>query len=160
MMNERTKPLAEQFEQANEDLIATLATCDATAWRAACPDTGWRVGVQADHIAAVEAFVTDRLGRIAGGETIEPLPMALIERENDRRAEQAANITPEEAIAQLRAQGEAAVRLIRSLSADQLARTGQIVAELPAQSVEQWFTGLSIGEIERHGGCIREATNR
>jgi uncharacterized damage-inducible protein DinB len=157
-MSDRTQALAQQFERANETLIASLAASDDAAWRATCPDTGWHVGVQADHIAAVEAFVTDRLGRIAGGENVEPIPMAAIERENDRRAEQAANITQDEAIARLREQGTAAVRLIRSLSDEQLARTGQIVAELPAQSVEQWIVALSIGEIERHGGCIRQAT--
>jgi hypothetical protein len=158
-MHDRSRALADQFERANEALIATLAACDTAAWRAACPDTGWRVGVQADHIAAVEAFLTDRLGRIATGAAADPLPMAVIERENDRRAAQAADIARAEAIAQLREQGAAARRLIRTLSAEQLARTGRIVAERPSQSVEAWIVGLSIGEIERHGGCIRQATN-
>jgi uncharacterized damage-inducible protein DinB len=157
-MSDRALALADQFEQANTALIAALTTCDTAAWQAACPDTGWPVGVQADHIAAVEAFLTDRLGRIANGEAIDPLPLALIERENDRRAAQAANITPDQAIAQLREQGAAAIHLIRSLSLDQLARTGQIVAEQPTQSVEAWIIGLSIGEIERHGDSILQAT--
>ncbi len=114
--------------------------------------------MHADHIAAVQAFLTDRLGRIANGETVEPLPMAIIDRENDRRAAQAANITQDQAIAQLREQGTAAIHLIRSLSLEQLARTGQIVTEHPAQTIEAWIAYLSIGEIERLGDSIFQAT--
>jgi len=48
-------------------------------------------------------------------------------------------------------------QLIRGLSDEQLARTGKIVAEVPAQSVAGWIAYLSIGEIDRHGGRLREA---
>ena len=101
--------------------------------------------------------MTEYVGRLARGEQVEPVPIAAINRENDRRAAQAASIDREEAIRQLRQQGGAAVRLISGLTDEQLGRTGQIVAEVPARSVAEWVEYLSIGEIERHGGCIRQA---
>ena len=156
-MSDQARALADRFEQTNATLIATLAGCDDDAWRATCPDTGWSVAVQADHIAAAEDFVTEYIGRLARGEQVEPVPIAVINRENDCRAVQAAGIDGAGAITQLRQQGGAAVRLIGSLTDEQLGRTGQIVAEVPARSVAEWVEYLSIGELERHGGCIRQA---
>jgi hypothetical protein len=83
--------------------------------------------------------------------------MAVIEQANEQRAGQRAGVSRDEAIAQLRENGAAMAQMIRGLSDEQLARTGQIVAEVPARSVEQWIAYLSIGEIERHGGRLREA---
>jgi hypothetical protein len=156
-MSDHARALADRFEQVNAALITTLAGCDDAAWRATCPDTGWSIAVQADHIAAAEGFVTEYVGRLARGEQVEPVPIAAINRENDRRAAQAAGIDREGAITQLRQQGGAAVQLIGNLTDEQLGRTGQIVAEVPARSVAEWVEYLSIGEIERHGGCIRQA---
>jgi len=156
-MSERAQALAARFERASGELIAAIEGCDGNAWRATCSDTGWSVAVQADHIAAAEAFVTDYVGRIARGEAVEPVPMAAINQGNDQRAAQAASADQAAVVAQLRQETTTATRLIRDLSDEQLGRTGQIVAELPAQSVAAWIESLSIGEIERHGGCLRQA---
>ena len=113
--------------------------------------------MQSDHLGAGQAFIADRIGRIARGEADAPLPMATIERANEDRAAQRAGVGRDEAIAQLRENGAAMARLIRGLSDEQLARTGKVVEEVPAQSVEGWIDFLSLGEIERHGGRLREA---
>ena len=156
-MSERAQALAERFERANEELIATIAGCADDHWRASCSDTGWAVGVQADHLGVGQAFIAERIEGIARGEAAPPVPMATIEQINDQRAGQAADIGKEEAIALLRQNGAAMAGMIRGLDEEQLGRTGQIVAELPVLSVERWIENLAIGELERHGGCIRQA---
>lgn len=156
-MSERAQALATRFERASEELVAAVAGCGGDAWRAPCADTGWSVGVQADHIVAAEAFTTDYVGRLARGEVVEPVPMAAINQGNDQRAAQAASADQAAVVGQLRREMAAAAGLIRGLSDEQLGRTGQIVAEVPAQSVAEWIEYLSIGEIERHGGCLRQA---
>ncbi len=156
-MSERARALAERYERANEELIATIAGCADDHWRASCSDTGWAVGVQADHLGVAQAVIAEHIGAIARGEPLPPLPMAVINQANDQRAGQAAEISKEEAIALLRQNGAAMAEMIRGLDEEQLGRSGQIVAELPAHSVEQWIEYLAIGELERHGGCIRQA---
>ncbi len=156
-MSERARELAERFERANEELIATIEGCADDRWRASCSDTGWAVGVQADHLGVGQAFIAERIAGIARGEALSPLPMAAIEQANDQRAGQATRIDKEEAVALLRQNGAAMARMIRGLDDEQLGRTGRIIAELPEQSVERWIEYLAIGELERHGGCIREA---
>ena len=156
-MSSRAQELAAQFERANEELIAAIGRCSDERWTARCADTGWTAAVQADHLGAVHAFPTDYIGRIARGEEVAPLPIAVIEQENEKRAARQANVSREEAIALLQENGATMAALIRGLSDEQLARTGTIVTELPVQSVEQWITMLAIGEVERHGGALREA---
>ena len=157
MASERARALAEQFERVNDDLIATVERCTAEQWRATCADTGWSVAVQADHLANGEAFIAERVGQIARGEAAPPLPLATIEQANEQRAAQAADVGRDEVIAMLRRNGATAAQMIRDLDEEQLGRTGQIVVELPVWSVEQWIENLSIGELERHGGAIRQA---
>ena len=156
-MSERARALAERFERANEELIGMVAGCDDAGWRSACPDTGWRVAIQADHLAVGETWVADMVGKIARGEAVQPLPIATIEQANEQRAAQVANTTREEVIALLRQNGAAAAQIYRGLDDAQLGRTGQIVAELPSKTAEEWIEFLGIGELERHGGCIRQA---
>ncbi len=156
-MSERARALAERFERANEDLIATVAGCDEAGWRARCPDTGWNVAIQADHLADGEAYIADILGRMARGEAVQPLPMAAIEQANEQRAAQMADTTRDDVVALLRRNGAAAAAAYRGLDDAQLGRTGQFVAELPAKTVEEWVEFLAIGELERHGGAILQA---
>jgi len=159
-MSAKAEGLAGRFERANEGLIATVAGCDDAGWRSACPDTGWRVAIQADHLAAGEAAIADVLGKMARGEAVQPLPMAAIEQANEQRAARVANTTRDEVVALLRRNGADAAATYRGLSDEQLGRTGQFVAELPAKTVEEWVEYLAIGELERHGGCIRQALGR
>ena len=156
-MGARAQELAEQFERANAELIAAIGRCGDDRWGACCADTGWTAAVQADHLGAGQAFIADRIGRIARGEAEAPLPIAAIEQANERRAAERAGGSRDEASAQLRENGAAMAQMIRGLSDEQLARSGKIVAELPSHSVEGWIAYLSIGEIERHGGRLREA---
>ena len=156
-MSERARALAERFERANEGLIATVEGCDEAGWRAACPDTGWTTAIQADHLAAGEASIAEALGKMARGEAVRPLPIATIEQANEQRAAQVANTTRDEVVALLRRNGAAAAQVYRGLDDEQLGRSGQFVAELPARTVAEWVEFLAIGELERHGGAIRQA---
>lgn len=156
-MSARAQELAQQFERANEELIAAIDRCGEEGWRARCADTGWTAAVQADHLGAGQAFIAYRIGQLAQGEDTPPLPLAAIEQDNDQRAGQQAGVDKDKAVALLRENGATMAAMIRGLSDEQLARTGQIVVEMPSHSVGQWVQALPIGEIERHGGRLREA---
>lgn len=156
-MSARAQVLAEQFERANEELLAAIGRYGDEGWGARCADTGWTAAVQADHLGAGQAFIAERIGMLARGASSPPVPMAAIDAGNAQRSAQAAGVGKEEAIALLRRNGAAMAALIRGLSDAQLARTGQIVVEMPTWSVEQWVQNLAIGEIARHGGRLREA---
>jgi hypothetical protein len=152
--------LAERFEQANDELIASIASCTEEQWQATCPDTGWSIAVQAHHLAELRGPTIDWVGGIARGEDVPVLPMAAIDAANARHLREATGCQRDPVVAQLRESGAAVTQLLCSLGDQQLARTGQIVAELPAQSAAAWAEYLFVGEVERHGSAIKQALGR
>ena len=51
-MGGRAEGLAKRFEQANDDVIATVQNCSDEQWRKTCPGEQWSVGVTAHHIGS------------------------------------------------------------------------------------------------------------
>ncbi len=156
-MSAQAQALAERFERELAALIEAVEACQDEQLAGRCADTGWAGLVQVDHLAAAEAFVTDRLQAIVAGHRAPPLPRATIEAANDQRALEAATVSKEAALAALRENGARTADFIRGLSDEQLERRGEIVVELGEKSVREWIEVLSIGEIERHGGALRQA---
>ncbi|MGI8855427.1 MAG: cupin domain-containing protein [Thermomicrobiales bacterium] len=152
----RARALAWRFQQANEQLIATIAACTPEQWRAICADTGWTVGVQAHHIAVGEAALADVAQGVASGHPHPPMPPGKLDEMNARHAEEFANVTIAETVALLRDHGALATETYRSLSDAQLALT-TLLAEGYTVSVADLIERHAIGEIERHGEQIRSA---
>lgn len=156
-MGTRAETLADQYTQMNDDLIATVEGCSGEQWAAKCPDTGWSAGVQAHHIAAGQPFIAQFVGKIANGEQITPVTMEMIDQGNAKHAEQFANVSKDEVLTALRANGEQVGGWLRSLSDEQLDRQGTLLAGTPESSVEGMIRFLAFGEIERHGATLRQA---
>lgn len=152
----RARALAWRFVQAHDTLVATIEGCTPGAWRAICADTGWTVGVQAHHIAVNEAAIADVVRGVAEGHPHPPMPPGMLDEINARHAEEFANVTKEETIALLRANGPAAAATYRGLSDAQLALMTTL-AEGYTLSVADVIERLAIGEIEQHGEYLRRA---
>lgn len=76
---------------------------------------------------------------------------------NAQHAAAYADVAKDEVVAELRRNGVAAAAWIRSLSEAQRERTGAGAVGVPAFSVAQLIQYGMMGEMERHGGSLREA---
>jgi uncharacterized damage-inducible protein DinB len=156
-MSERAEALASQFERMNDDLIATVERCPDAQWSAKCADTGWTANVQAHHIAAARAGLIQVLGAVAGGEKTLNMDSATLDRINAKHAQEYANVSRETVVADLHTSGAAAADWIRGLSDEQLDRKATFQSGAPEASLEQLVQFAFLGEIERHGGNLRQA---
>src|SRR4051812_27399169 len=108
--------LATQFEQANDELIATVERCPEARWRARCEPEGWTVAATAHHVAAAHPVIAEWVHVVATGLPESPMTTAMIHEENARQAARYAACTKEETLALLRREGLAAAQLVRGLT--------------------------------------------
>ncbi|MFI5008499.1 MAG: DinB family protein [Solirubrobacterales bacterium] len=154
-MSERARTLAQQLEQANHDLIATIEGLSDAQWHAKTPGDGRSVGVVAHHVATSHKTVAGLAGAIAHGQAVPNITMDMIHHGNAAHAAQHAHCTKAETLALLRQNGAAAVASVRAFGDAELDRT----AALPmgtvsvAQVVERVLTGHAVD----HHSTIRRA---
>jgi len=154
-MSERARTLAQQFEQANHELIATVERLSDAQWRTKTPGDGRSVGVVAHHVAEGHKTIAGLAGTIAHGQPVPALTMDMIHQGNAAHAAQHANCTKAEALALLRQNGAAAVATVRGLGEAELDRTATL--PLGAMSAAQVIERILIGHVQDHHGSIRKA---
>jgi hypothetical protein len=152
----RAQALAQQFEQANQEVITVVERCGVERWQAICAAEEWPVAVVAHHIASVTEVVTGWVQALAGGQGAPSVTMAEIDEMNRQHAEQYAGCTRAEALELLVHSGSAASAVVRALDDAALERSapfplfgGQVL------SVEQLITLILISHPRGHLESIR-----
>lgn len=151
-MSERARGLADQFEQANRDLIKTVEGLSEAQWRTKTAGEGWSVAVVAHHVAGGHQGIAGFVTKIANGEAVA-FDMDMIHKGNADHAVQFANATKGETLALLRQNGASAAAAVRALGDTQLDRVGGSMGMTAAQVVER----ILIGHVHDHHGSIRKA---
>ncbi|HEY7140717.1 MAG TPA: DinB family protein [Methylomirabilota bacterium] len=154
-MSERARNLAQQLEQANQSLIATIEGLSDAQWRAKTPDDGRSVGVVAHHVAVSHKSVAGLVGAIAQGQPVPPITMEMIHEGNAAHATQHANCTKAETLALLRQNGAAAVATVRGLGETELERT--VSFPMGTMTAAQVVERVLVGHANGHHGSIRKA---
>lgn len=154
-MSEHARNLAQQLEQANQALIATVEGLSDAQWRAKTPDDGRTVGVVAHHVASSHKQVAGLVGAIAHGQPVPTITMDMVHQGNAAHAAQHANSTKAETLALLRQNGAAAVATVRGLGEAELGRTATF--PMGAMSVAQVVERVLIGHAQGHHGSIKKA---
>jgi DinB family protein len=154
-MSERARHLAQQFEQANHALIATVDRLSDDQWRAKTPGDGRSVGVVAHHVAEGHKGIAGLAGAIAHGQPVPPLTMDMIHRGNATHAVQHAHCTKAETLALLRQNGAAAAATVRGLGEAELDRAATL--PLGTMSASQVIERILIGHVHDHHGSIQKA---
>lgn len=152
-MGTRAQELAGRFERANAELIATIDLCADGQWQQLCPNEQWSVGVLAHHVAEDHELLAGFVQQLANGEPLPALTQEQVDAINAERAQQCADCTKEETLELLRRNGTAAVVMVRTLSDDQLDRTGTFFGQ--TMSTQQLIERVLIGHILDHGCSIR-----
>lgn len=155
-MAERSRVLAEQFEQAVSEFIDTVEGLSGEQWRILCPNEERSIGVLARHVAASIPFELHVFRQIAGGRQPTTISKAELAEMNASDAEAWQDAPKDETLALLRENAARAARQVSQLSADQLATSGKYISDLPnAWTVEQWIERVLIGHVRGHLESIR-----
>lgn len=154
-MSERARALAEQFEQANNDVIAAVEACSDEQWRATCKDEGWSVATTAHHVGGGHAVIADFANKIGNGEAMPPITMEMIDQGNAQHAQQYANCNKAETLAMLREGGAVAASIVRGLSDEQLDRSGPVLGN--PMTAAQVIENILIGHPRQHLASMQGA---
>ena len=147
--------LASRFEASNTELITRVESMTDSEWAHPTAVEGWPAGVTAHHVAEAAASLTGLVQTVAQGGQLPPITMDMLNAGNAEHALRAANVTREETAALLRTNGEAAAKMLRSLSDEEFARTGVLPAMGAPMSAQQFAENVLIGHMNMHGANIK-----
>ena len=153
-MGQRSQALAEQFEQANRQMIAAIEHCSEAQWKTKTSGEQWSVGVVAHHVAQGHEAVAGLVRMTANGQPLPPMTMDTIHQMNAEHAKQYANATKDETLALLRKNAAAAASTVRGLSDEQLDRSAPLLGG-PPMTAQQMVERVLIGHVKEHHGSIQ-----
>jgi hypothetical protein len=156
-MSERARDLAERFEQATREMIATVERCSDVEWRTKTAGEGWTVGVVAHHVAGATRDVAGLVGLLATGQPLPAFTAEMLHRRNAEHAEKHVGCTKAETLGLLRANGTEAAATVRGLTDAQLDRSASLLQGMPPMTAEQAIERILIGHVQEHLGSIRSA---
>lgn len=154
-MGAKAEDLANRFEQTNNQAIKAIEGIPDAKWKANCQSESWPVNVTAHHIASSHEPVAGIVGAIANGQPLPPLTPQMLDAGNAQHAQQFAGASKQETLEAMRKGGEAATKLVRGLSDEQLGRSAQLFGnEMTAQGA---IENILIGHVEQHLQSIQAA---
>jgi uncharacterized damage-inducible protein DinB len=153
-MGQKSQALAEQFEQANRQMTATIERCSDAQWKTKTSGETWPVGVVAHHVAQSHEGISGLVHMIATGQQLPPMTMDMINQGNAEHAKKFANVTREETLALLKKNGAAAASAVRGLSDEQLDRSAPVLGGSP-MTAQQVIERILIGHVKEHHGSIQ-----
>lgn len=149
--------LAEQFAQVAAQFARVVADLSPAQWRAFCPTEARTVAALAHHVAEGYVIELAAFQAMTTGAPVTEWTRAGLAEVNAADGATYAACDQAETVALLRANAAAAAAFVRGLTADQLARRGRYIVELPELSVAEWITRVLIGHPAGHLQSIRAA---
>jgi hypothetical protein len=155
-MGTKADALAKQFEAKAQEAAAVLEKLSDADWKKVTEAEKWTVGVTAHHVAGSHEPIAMIVKTVAAGQSIPNFTMDMLHEANAKHAKEHASCTKPDTIALHRKGAAAAAAVVRSLSDDQLAKSGTVLTGMPPLSAEQVVTNILINHIDDHFGSIRK----
>jgi hypothetical protein len=157
-MSERAAALAAAFEQANNEVIASVERCTPDQWGRTCADEGWAVATAAHHVAVSHPSVLGLVQLVANGQDVPAISMEMIDAGNAQHAVEFANADRDETLSILRREGKATADAVRALTDEQLDRTAPMAfAGGQHWSAADLIERVLIAHPVQHGQSIKAA---
>jgi hypothetical protein len=147
--------MARKFEAKAQEATAVFERLTDADWKKVTAAEQWPVGVTAHHIAVSHETLAGLIRTLAEGKPGPNVPMDAIHGLNARHAQEHAACTKEETLALHRKNVAAVATFVRGLADDQLERSGNVIAGLPAMSAGQLAGGLLCSHIDGHLDSIQ-----
>jgi hypothetical protein len=144
-MSARAQTLADQFEQANNDLIALVARMDETTWQTSRGDDTRTFGVIAHHVGSSHRAIMRLVLGTARGEGVVRATPAQIDERAAAHAVKHAGCTREETVTLLRQGGTEAADQVRALTDAELDQGAPLTA---GEIIERILIGHVMGHTE------------
>ncbi len=154
-MPSRAESLANQFEAANNEVIAAVETCPDDKWKAATPNDGRTLNCVADHIADGNQAIAGFVQALANGQPLPGITPQQLDQLNAERAQKQANVGKADVSSALRQSGAAAASTVRGLTDQQLDRAGAFAGG--EWTTQQMIERVLIGHVQDHLNTIRAA---
>jgi hypothetical protein len=155
-MGTKAEELARKFEARAREATEILNRLSDAEWKKVTAAEKWSVGVTAHHVAGSHEPIANMVKALATGQPIPHFTMAMLDELNAKHAREYANCTKAETIALHEKGAAAAAAVVRSLSDEQLSKSGTVLADRPPITTEQAITGILINHIDEHFGSIRK----
>jgi hypothetical protein len=155
-MGVKGEALAKQFEAKAQEATGVLEKLSDADWKKVTAAEKWSVAVTAHHVAGSHEPIANILKTVASGQSMPNFTMDMLNDMNAQHAKEFADCTKADTIALHKKGAAAAAAVVRELSDDQLAKSGTVLAGMPAMSAEQIVTGILINHIDDHFGSIRK----
>ena len=155
-MGAKAEALAKQYEAKVQEATGVLEKLSDADWKKVTAAEKWPVGVTAHHVAGSHEPIANILKTVASGQAMPNFKMDMLNEMNAQHAKEFANCTKAETIALHKKGAAAAAIVLRGPSDEQLAKSGTVLAGMPAMSAEQIATGILINHIDDHYGSIKK----
>ncbi len=155
-MGAKSYLLAKQFEAKAQEAAAGLEKLSDADWRKVTGAEKWTVGVTAHHMASALEPVAGIVTAVVSGQSPGNFTTGMLDGMNAQHAKEHTNCTKAETIALLKRGVVAAAAVVRSLTDDQLAKSGTVFTDAPPMTAEQLITRGLITHIDEHFGSIRK----
>jgi DinB superfamily len=156
-MGARADMLARQFEAKAAELTDTIEKLSDADWNKLTAPEKWSVGVTAHHAAEPIAGMAKA---VATGQTPPPITMQMLDDMNAKHAKEFAGCTKADTLALHKKGVASAVATVRGLSDAELDRTGTLLTDMPAMSVQQIIERVLINHVGEHLDSIRAVVQR
>ena len=155
----RSGELADRFEQAVGELIATVEACPDGRWGATCGDEGWTVAATAHHIGTQWPLEREYISAAAEGRSAPTHTWDEINARNARHAREFAACGRADVVDVLRSGSTSMAAYVRGLSDEQLDRTMSLPLADGAEVTTQQLIegGVLIAHATTHLQSIRSA---
>lgn len=151
-MSERAQRLADKFEQARNNLIATVESIPDDKWSLICQNDERPVGVVAHHVGTAFSYTFEAAELAGTGQPVPPMTMELVNAGNAKHALEHGNCSKEDALEVIRKNGDHVRKGIAAMSDEHLDRRVNfpLVGGSDPVTVEQILDRLVIGHINVH----------
>jgi DinB superfamily len=132
-MGTKAQALGKQFEEKARAAVATLEKLGDAEWQKVTAAERWTVGVTAHHLAgALEVVAGIVTGIVSGGLASRgDFTRAMLDEMNAQHAKEHAHCTRAETLAFFQQGAAKAFSVVRSLTDDQLAKSGTVFTDAP-----------------------------
>ncbi|HLF71230.1 MAG TPA: DinB family protein [Dehalococcoidia bacterium] len=156
-MTSTAATLADRFEAANQGFIDYISSLTETQWLAPVLIEERSVAALAHHVAWGYEVEINAFYAIATDTPRTPTSLDSLHAHNADEAQEYAEADRDEIVALLRANAAHASTLLRSLTDEQLEKSGVYIEGLRELTVSAWVERVLLGHISSHRKSIGEA---
>jgi len=141
-MGAKAEALAKQFEAKVQEAAKVMEKLSDAEWKKVTSAEKWPIGCVAHHVAGGHARISGLIHLVAKGQPLPKLTRDIVNENNAKHAAEHANPDKAETLELFRTNGAKASAVVRGLNDAELDRSGTVLTDIPAMTVQQAIEGI------------------